>query len=136
MNSIPRYFAYQILSRCLFALFGAKETNSIMALVPAPTVKEQKVDYILELVGFVNSDNRYKLCVVNRRTSKWAVFMTTPFGTIRTEQLCYAFGWPYESKFDSAIFNDIQELAQALEDCGFNSSVITEAFIDDNECMV
>lgn len=131
MNTIPHLFARQILEDCIVRIFGQKESKAILSVIPQPTAKESNVDYVLELVGFVNADNRYKLCCVNRRGERWAVFILTPYGVVRTSQISLAFGWPYEAKYDAVIFDDIQSLADALEDVGFNSTVIVEAFIDD-----
>ena len=131
MNTIPHLFARQILEDCVIRIFGQKEGKHIMSLIPPPSSHENNVDYVLELIGFVNADNRYKLCCVNRRGERWAVFILTPYGVVRTGQISLAFGWPYEAKYDAVIFDDIQSLADALEDVGFNSTVIVEAFIDD-----
>ena len=131
MNTIPHLFARQIMEDCVMRLFGPKNGKAIMAAIPTPSTSETNVEYVLELVGFVNADNRYKLCCVNRRGERWAVFILTPYGVVKTSQISYAFGWPYEAKYDAVVFDDIQSLADALEDVGFNSSVIVEAFIDD-----
>lgn len=127
---IPKYFSYEILEKVLVSVLGGKESETIMALIPRPTERDRKVNYVLDLIHFVNSDNRYKLCVVNRRTDKWAIFLLTPYGIVRTQELSYAFGMPYDSQHDSVIMADIHDLADALEELGFNSTVIVNAFVD------
>ena len=79
--------------------------------MPLPTYEQTNGAFVRELVAFVNSDNRYKLCIVNRRNCRWAMFTLTPYGTVRTEQLTYAFGIPYEETYDSAIANSMDDLA-------------------------
>ena len=64
------------------------------------------------------------------------MFILTPYGTVRTEQLAYAFGIPYEETYDSAIANSMDDLADILEEVGFNSTVIAEAFIDADDLCI
>lgn len=128
---IPRYFAYRIIFESLSGMFPLKQVETIMATLPAPTEHQSRISFVRELVAFVNSDNRYKLCVVNRRNCRWAIFIITPYGVVKTDEISYALGIPYEATYDSAVANDMEDLADKFEEVGFNSTVIASAFIDD-----
>lgn len=133
---IPKYFAHRILTDALSAIFPLRQVKEIMSHVPLPTDYEANVRYLLDLVPIINSDNRYHLCVVNRRANHWAMFVLTPYGTIRTSELAYAFGIPYEEVNDSMTFRDINDIIERLDEAGFSSQVIVNAFIDDNDRSV
>ena len=129
---VPRLFCLPIIAESLRAILPSKHVRVVMANLPIPSEFDARVTYVRELVAFVNSDNRYKLCVVNRRNSRYAVFILTPYGTVKTEQIAYAFGLPYEEKYDSICAQNIDEISDVFESLGFNSTVIAESFIDDN----
>ena len=133
---VPRYFAHKIVAECLRGIYPLQQVNEIMSAMPLPTYEQTNGAFVRELVAFVNSDNRYKLCIVNRRNCRWAMFILTPYGTVRTEQLTYAFGIPYEETYDSAIANSMDDMADILEEVRFNSTVIAEAFIDADDLCI
>lgn len=127
---IPKHFAWDVLKECLVDIYGPKEGVEMFGRMPKPTREERKAGEIYDLIQFVNTDNRYKLCCVNRRTTKWAVYILSPYGVVNTREICYAFCWQYDETTDSAIFSDTEALIKTLNNLGFNRTAIKDSFLD------